>query len=92
MSVVMEKKSKGGRPAGSRNREYVVVYEYPAQCPSCGSTNIKPIPGGETQVHEFPGIDAATGKPFDRVTWRNCRCECGQVIRRRRPEKTMTDS
>lgn len=76
-----------GRPAGSPNREYAVVKEYPAACPTCHSTNLSVVKGYPPRVHEFVGVDEASGQPYDRIVWRRKQCECGQIFDVRTPEK-----
>ena len=77
-------KKTPGRPAGSRNRQYATVAEFPARCPICGSTDREPYQSGPFNTLDHAGV-TATGQPFTRTEWRRTRCAgCGQhlIIRR----------
>lgn len=72
---------RNGSRAGVPNLEYLTVHSYPARCPTCGSTDREPYKG-TPDVHEVGGTDVATGKPFNRIVFRNTKCaNCGQALR-----------
>jgi uncharacterized protein (UPF0212 family) len=76
-----EKKSKKGRPKGSKS-ESVVVEVLPVACPKCGSTARGVYTG--TNRHLFTS-GVHDGVEYTSITLRRCRCaKCGQT----RIEKT----
>jgi len=67
---------KGGRPAGSANRDYAVVVVNKSACPACGSVERSDYT--DTSTMDFNGIDQ-NGMSYSKVTWRTCQClACGQ--------------
>ncbi len=76
-----------GRPPGSPNREYAILKEYPPQCPACLSTNLTVVKGYPPRIHEYNGVDEASGLQYDRIVWRRKQCECGQLFDVRSPER-----
>jgi hypothetical protein len=92
----MTKTGKSNAPA----REVIVL---PARCPHCNSTELQATPGGHVYrtlvVRALSGVHAVAG-PYNQVTWRRCKCTCGQVRVERlyelvptaAPKKTMAKS
>lgn len=72
----MAKREKG-RPAGSRNRQYVHATAQPSRCPTCGSTEREAY--FRTMETEYHGIDPA-GQPYTHILrrWTHC-AACGQA-------------
>lgn len=73
------KSKKKGRPAGSKNREYVTVVSVPPGCPSCGGHNLTAVRGSSPRVLHHGGT-LPTGEQYTQVRWENKECSCGQRI------------
>ena len=64
-----------GRPKGSKDLECVDVT--PGACPGCNATTYKRR--AIIKSMDFGGV-TADGRPYTRVVWRRCLCDCGQTF------------
>lgn len=81
--------NKKGRPPGAQNISGVVTVQAD-RCKMCDSTRRAPYTNAT--VHDYPGIDETTGKPYTATVWRNTNClDCGQRrrVREHRYEPTI---
>ena len=70
------KKPKTKTPAPAAEPRVVVDAE-PRACPKCGSARRSGY--AHVRGFDYPGV-LPSGRKYNRVVWRNCRClDCGQV-------------
>lgn len=73
------KPRRPGRPKGAPPLEWATAIEIPAHCPTCNSSDLRAI-GGSPQ--EMATAGEIRGERFDKVVWKNRRCQnCGQYVR-----------
>lgn len=74
--TTVEKPKKRGRPKGSKNRAKKIAV-VAARCKRCGKSTRGKYFGTPRTIIARGEFD---GKPYNRVTFRRCRCgNCGQV-------------
>lgn len=67
----------GGRPPGSKTRDYPQAEAQLTRCPRCGSTERQPYREGPIE-HAHHGL-TPTGEPYTHIVWRHTACKsCGQ--------------
>jgi hypothetical protein len=70
-----------GRPPGSKSRSYELIVQNDLACPACGKTVTKIVETPYPPIsldYEHVGED---GFVYNRITWQNRVCECGQFVR-----------
>lgn len=70
-------KRRRGRPPGSKTLDVEHVHIVPTSCPRCGCTEHVVI----NVVLQRSLTGQHKGFSYNRVTWRNVRCQCGQRFR-----------
>jgi len=64
---------------GHAHKHPMVIDELPQACPTCGSTDLKCIPGIPNRIYQCAG--KLNGRIYDRIVYRHKQCEaCGQRV------------